>query len=433
MLGGSMRSVVKFSLLSTVYREVLKRLDSADHLRSRLNSEPHPPYTQLLAIGKAAPVMAALAASYLASPREGFVLTKEAHLGQRSRDALWGLECWEAGHPFPDARGLLATERLTRWLVEIREPRHLLLLLSGGASSLLVDPAPPLTLEDLVELNRALLASGLPIEEINVVRKHLSTLKGGGLGQKLARFRRVTQLIFSDICPAAQRLDLVGSGPALADPSRREDASELLARLETFLLPSVMRRCREALRETPKSLPLAAEGLADHRTLTRLARDILSERWRDAAGWSDTVTGDVADLASAWAHLAGRLRGEGFRGVLVASGEPTVRLVDTLSGASGGRCQELAARFAREIEGLEGISLLAGGSDGTDGPTPYAGACVDGTSWSRLCLAHGTERAVKLLEGHDVSSLLRAVDGLLLDTGPTGHNLNDLYLLAIHD
>ncbi len=419
------------SELVTVYREVLKRLDSACFLRDRLDSESYPPYTQLLAIGKAAPAMATLATPYLAAPREGFVLTKEAHLGAHARDALWGLETWEAGHPFPDSRGLLATERLVRWLEEVREPRHLLLLLSGGASSLLVDPAPPLTLEDLVELNRALLASGMPIGEINVVRKHLSTLKGGGLGQRLRRFRRVTQLIFSDICPGAERLDLVGSGPSLADPSTVKEASERLAQLETFLLPSIMRRCRDALRETPKSLPWTAEGLADHRTLVSLAREILDRRGGEAAGWGVTVTGDVTALASSWAHLAVRLRGEGFQGVLVGSGEPTVRLIDPLPGAKGGRCQELAARFAREIEGTEGISLLAGGSDGTDGPTPYAGACVDGSSWSRLYLTHGIERAEKLLEGHDVSTLLRAVDGLLLETGPTGHNLNDLYLLSI--
>ena len=417
--------------LSAIYRGVLQALDQGHELRDRLVRESHPPYTQLLAIGKAAPFMAAQAAPFLRAPRQGFVLTKEAHIDERHRAALWGLECWEAGHPLPDRRGMLATERLLGWLEEVRDPGHLLLLLSGGASSLVVDPAPPLSLEDLIELNRTFLHSGLPIEEINLLRKHLSTLKGGGLGEKLRRFRRVTQLIFSDICPRPERLDLVGSGPALADTSTLEQALHLLERLEPLLLRPLAQRCREALRETSKELPWKAEGLADHRTLVRLARKLLSATKVEAPGWSETVTGDVSELATGWAHLARRLWAEGFRGVLVASGEPTVTLKDPLSGGRGGRCQELAARFACEIKGAEGIALLAGGSDGTDGPTPYAGAVVDQTSWSRLLARHGPERAEKLLKGHDATGLLRGVEGLLLDTGPTGQNLNDLYLLSI--
>lgn len=417
--------------LSALYRGVLEALNRGHELHDRLAREPYPPFTQLLAIGKAAPFMAARAAPFLQPPKHGFVLTKEAHLKERHRAALGGLECWEAGHPLPDQRGLLATERLLSWLEEIREPGHLLLLLSGGASSLLVDPAPPLNLEDLIELNRALLHSGLAIEEINLLRKHLSSLKGGGLGDKLRRFRRVTQLIFSDICPRPGRLDLVGSGPALADPSTLEQAAELLEKLEPLLLPSLARRCRQALRETCKELPWGAERLADHRTLVALARKLLPATTVEAAGWCETVTGDVSELAPGWAHLAFRLQAEGFHGVLVASGEPTVRLEAPLPGARGGRCQELAARFAREIEGAEGIALLAGASDGTDGPTPYAGAVVDGHSWSRLLKAHGPERAEQMLNGHDATGLLRGLDGLLLDTGPTGQNLNDLYLLGI--
>ncbi len=419
------------NVLTQTYRDVLRQLDSSSTLQERLRSEKNSPYTQLLAIGKAAPSMAAIASTHLGAPREGFVLTKEAHLGPRFQESHWGLECWEAGHPVPDQRGQLATDRLLEWLAGIRNPQHLLLLISGGTSSLIVDPSPPLTLADLVDLNRALLASGMPIESVNVLRKHLSILKGGGLGQVLTRFRRVTQLIFSDICPHADRLDLVGSGLALADPSTQAEAERLLNDLEGSLLPQVWRRCHQALHETVKELPFTAEGLADHRTLVTLAKQALGKSAREAAGWSETVTGDVENLAKSWAHLARRLRSAGFSGILVASGEPTVRLVNLLPNASGGRCQELAAMFAKEIAGEDGIALLAGSSDGTDGPTPYAGACVDGTSWSSLTAIHGESQADRLLKGHDASRLLHPVPRLLLDTGPTGHNLNDLYLLAI--
>ena len=419
------------AVLTQVYRGVLRQLDSANTLSDRLNSQRSTPFTQLLALGKAAPRMASTAANFLTTPREGFVLTKEAHLGPRFHDALWGLECWEAGHPTPNDRGRLATNRLLEWIQEVRNPQHLLLLISGGASSLIVDPSPPLTLTDLVALNEALLASGMPIDEVNVVRKHLGSLKGGGLGQMLSRFQSVTQLVFSDICPHSERLDLVGSGLALADPSTKEQAAELLAQLQGHLPDSILQRCRQALRETVKDLPLTAELLADHRSLATLARQQLSDCSEPPSGWCEVVTGQVHEIAPRWALLAQRLRSDGFRGVLVASGEPTVRLDGKLPGASGGRCQELAVLFAKEIAGEEGLALLAGSSDGTDGPTPYAGACVDGESWKRLTSRHGEASAERLLAGHDVSQLLRSERDLLLDTGPTGHNLNDLYLLAI--
>ncbi len=415
--------------LVQIYRDVLKGLDQATFLQDRLAGEPFAPYTQVLALGKAAARMAVVAGPYCAPPPEGFLITKESHLRPELRDSLLGFECWEAGHPLLDQRGLMATQRLLRWVEEVRRPDHLLLLLSGGTSSLLELPAPPLTLSDLRALNGAMLASGMPIEEINVVRKHLSLVKGGQLGQLLcARFRRVTQLVFSDV--SGFGLDLVGSGPALADPSTVADAAALLEKLDRHALPSLLRRCSQALIETPKSLPLQAELLADHRTLAGLARLTLGGRASQDPQWSSEVSGDVQALAREWAHLSLRLRDQGFQGTLVATGEPTVRLSAQASG-KGGRCQELAARFAREISGTSGIALLAGSSDGTDGPTPYAGAVVDGSSWERICRALGATVAEQHLARNDSSALLGAVLGLLLETGPTGHNLNDLFLLEI--
>jgi glycerate-2-kinase len=361
------------------------------------------------------------------------VLTKEAHLTWDLRQKLPGFECWEAAHPLPDDRGVQATARLLAWLEEVRHPRHLLLLLSGGASSLLVAPVPSVTLRDLWELNAIMLRSGLPIEEINVVRKHLDRVKGGHLGALLRqRFRRVTQLIASDICVEhpEQRLDLVGSGPALPDPSTVVQARALLEELRRFDGSPVLSRCEAALRETPKRLDLTAELLADHRSLAEAARRHLGEEGRRDSRFPESVTGDVATLAPAWAHLARRLRDEGVRGTLVATGEPTVVLGPRASGR-GGRCQQLAVLFAREIAGEPGIALLAGGSDGTDGPTPYAGARVDGDSWARLESAHGAEQALSLMERQSSTELLEGASELLLHTGPTGHNLNDLYLLAL--
>lgn len=412
---------------------MLKSLDEGLILKTRLEAEVGGPYTQAVAIGKAAAHMAVTAAPYCAPPREGFVLTKEFHLRPYLREALLGFETWEAGHPLPDGRSLLATQRLYQWLDEVRHPGHLLLLVSGGASSLLEIPAPPLTVEDLATLNGCLLASGLPIEQINVVRKHLSLVKGGQLGQRLTqRFRRVTQLVVSDICSLEPRLDLVGSGPALADPSTRDDAERLLEQLEGLALPALLRKCRQALIETPKALGLDAEMLADHHSLTELAKQYLGSDHREDPDWPSTVSGNIELLATQWAHLAKRLQSQQFEGTLVAAGEPTVRL-SPHAGGRGGRCQELAIRFAREIAGSRGISLLAGSSDGTDGPTPYAGAVVDGSSWLRLSTALGPSWAELQLARNNSSAVLEAVPEMLLNTGPTGQNLNDLFLLRIED
>ncbi|MFA5508291.1 MAG: MOFRL family protein, partial [Vulcanimicrobiota bacterium] len=121
---------------------------------------------------------------------------------------------------------------------------------------------------------------------------------------------------------------------------------------------------------------------------------------------------------------------EGRRGVLVASGEPTVAIRVENPGR-GGRCQELALRFAREIAGCPGLRLLAGSSDGTDGPTEDAGALVDGTTWPELCRVLGEDEMERVLREHDSGSALSRLKGALLHTGPTGHNINDLYLLEI--
>ncbi len=417
--------------LAKIYHDILGRLRRGELLQQRLERESSLPFDQILALGKAAVEMSALAAPFARPPCEGFLVTKVGHLTSRPRPGLAGFECWETEHPVPGPRSLLAAQRLDSWSAERARPGHLLLLLSGGASSLIETPRPPLDLADLQLLNQALLASGLPIEKVNIVRKHLSLFKGGGLGQRLVRrFPKVTQLIASDVVCQPPRLDLVGSGPALADPSTRDDARILLEELRPHTTRERLERWFQALGETPKALSLQAELLADYRTLAAMARAELGSRNGHHESWNEVVLGDIEELARSWAALARRLKAQGVKTVLVATGEPTVRLRVKATGR-GGRCQELAVHFARAIAGESGISLLAAGSDGQDGPTPYAGAVVDGETWSALLQAWGEEGAEKRLARHDSSGLLEALPGSLLRTGPSGLNLNDLFLLAI--
>lgn len=415
--------------LSKIYHSTLKAVQSSRLVRRRLREIGIDKVTDIVAVGKAAQSMLEGALEVLPTSSTCFVLSKHGHASHKMGGP--GSELWLAGHPLPDTDGILASEALVKWIQRPKRARQLLLLVSGGTSSLLVSPNPPLGLADMVVLNEALLASGLPIEEINVIRKHLSTLKGGRLGKLLLEFYpRIHQLVLCDVCAAGlddqELLSLVGSGPAIADPSTVEDASRLLKELN--LESSRQHQFLHALKETPKQLTIPTEILADHRLLRRTALEHTPRQLHDPR-WPETVQSDISQLTKDWASLALRLSAQGQNGTLVATGEPTVRLGQT--AGQGGRCQELALGFAREIAGSAPLSFLAGSSDGTDGPTQYAGAVVTHQTWARLAQHWGEEKLLWMLENHDSSTAFEALPESLLKTGPTGQNINDLFLLQI--
>ena len=360
----------------------------------------------------------------------GFLLTKYDHLDDTSRKVLQDrFELRESAHPVPDEAGLEATTEILSWLGS--GSGDLLVLMSGGASALLVAPQEPLQLNDLIEINTSLLKSGLPIEKMNVLRKHLSRVKGGQLAARCSGYDSVEQLLMVDICAPdlkeAEILSLVGSGCFVADPFTVTEAEEVLQALS--LRNGLAQRAEKALHETPKKVRCSNTVLASHRSLLEEARRAVGEPLTHP-DWKPEVTGEVRALAAEFARIGRELKAQGLRGVLVAAGEPTVEIeVDT--PGRGGRCQELALRFAREVAGVEGLRLLAGSSDGTDGPTGDAGALVDGATWPALCDMLGTDEMERVVREHDSGSALAHLEGALLRTGPTGQNVNDLYLLEI--
>lgn len=390
----------------------------------------------MLAVGKAAvPMALAARRNFRSQMGRGFLLTKLRHIDPGSRSLLEeDFELREAAHPVPDASSVESTQALLRWCHAGTDSRNLLILMSGGTSSLLAAPAPPLSLSDLQQVQKALLSSGLPIEDMNVVRKHLSLVKGGQLAEHVLGYQRCLQLTLVDICAPDRRpeeiLSLVGSGPLVADPSTRAEAEQLLTRLRCRLDPEVFDRARTALRDTPKTSPVQAEILADHRALVDTAVELLGAEHLTCEEWPQHVQGEVSAVAARFAELAQRLQRKGRFGVLVAAGEPTVELGVEPPG-EGGRCQELALRFARAVAEQPGLTLLAGSSDGTDGPGEFAGALADGTTWPALVQRVGSDRAEQMLARHDSGGALGLVPGCLLKTGPTGQNLNDLFLLRI--
>lgn len=329
-------------------------------------------------------------------------------------------------HPLPDERSLAAGEALWQCLATAPADVPVLCLISGGASSLVVHPRPPLTLRDKLAVNELLLRCGAPIEEINTVRKHLSLIKGGGL-LRAAGGRPVQTLALSDVVgddPA-----VIGSGPAVPDPTTHADALAILARrgimdrVPAAVLELLRRGTRGEVEETVKpgdpvaaAAPVAVIGRNDValRAAAAAARRLGYEPVIEAT----PLVGDTTQAATAWAQRV-RAQPADRRWCLLAGGETTV----VVRGAGrGGRNQEFALAAAPDLAGCP-VAALSAGTDGIDGPTDAAGAFVDGRTIERARRA-----------GLDWSAALRANDsyaffaalGDLHRCGPTGTNVMDI-------
>lgn len=371
-----------------------------------------------LALGKAASALARGAREALAlrTPR----LLIRPHRSPALLDPEW--EQKTGGHPLPDRQSVAAGERLERWLGEI-PPRPLLALISGGASACVELPAPGLTLDDLVATQRVLLGSGLPIQTVNAVRKHLSRLKGGG-ALRIAgdRLPRVLVLLLSDV--PGDDPSAIASGPFAADPTT---FAEALAAVAGLPVPeSVRRHLAAGVRgEVPETLKPGDPLLERVETVllggvgSAVAAAMAEARRHGLKAFSGNLEGEAAraghDLVT-----QGRAFGPGV--ALVLGGETTV----TLSGRAGrgGRNQELALAAARELAGSSGELVFTLATDGEDGPTRCAGATVDGAAWEAVRRAGIDPEAA--LARHDSRTALAAVPGALLETGPTGTNVGDL-------
>jgi len=368
-----------------------------------------------VAIGKAASALARGAREGLAPGARRLLIRPQGAPGLL--DPQW--EQRTGGHPLPDRGSVEAGERLERWLGEI-PAAPLLALISGGGSACVEVPAAGLSLEDLVATQRALLASGLPIQKVNAVRKHLSRIKGGGALRAAGdRPPRILALLLSDVPgddPAA-----LASGPFVADPTTYEEALAAVAGLD---VPEAVRRHLEAgargeIPETLKREDPRVETALLGSVRTAVAA-VLAEVRR--AGFQ-AVEGDLAgEAAEAGRDLVARGRSLEAPVALVLGGETTV----TLRGeaGSGGRNQELALAAARELAGGSGELVLALATDGVDGPTRSAGALVDGSTWEAVRRAGADPEAA--LARHDSRTALARVPGALLETGPTGTNVGDL-------
>lgn len=349
----------------------------------------------------------------------------------------------EAAHPLPDEAGLRATAEIRELLKEAGEETLVICLLSGGASSLLVAPVDGISLNEKRATTNVLLSAGAEISELNAVRKHLSAVKGGRLAETAFPAAVIT-LILSDVI--GDRLDVVASGPTVPDSTSFRDALAVIHKysLEEKIPASVLSLLHlgvaKILPDTPKEgAPFFQKTrniiVGSIRQSLDAARDRAAELGFEPDIISSELRGEAKDAAGSLASEAKKIRAAMRQGdrprCLLAGGETTV----TVTGkGSGGRNQELALAFAREVAGIPGITLLSAGTDGTDGPTNAAGAVVDGETVSKARKA-GLDSAA-FLENNDSYSFFSRLDSLPgekhhIITGPTGTNVMDLQIILV--
>ncbi len=386
-----------------------------------------------LAFGKAAGAMAAAVEELLPEglfPEPGLAITTYENQRELRRFRVLG-----AGHPLPDENSVAAAHAIAAAAGQAQHDELVLVMISGGGSSLLTAPAEGIALDDKIAATQLLLKAGAGIGELNTVRKHLSTLKGGGLARAAAP-AYLHALILSDVI--GDDLSTIASGPTVPDPTTFAEAMETLKRRGVWdrVPASVRARLDRGLHGRIPETPKPGDPIFEKTGCTLAGSNRLSlEAARVRAGASDRLVRILSESLCGEARIeaqrfAGAAREEirkagGQPLALIAGGETTVVVKGK---GSGGRNQELALAFALAAEAA-GLPrrwvLLSGGTDGRDGPTDAAGGLVDPWTLPRLRV-QGLD-PVRILDDNDSYRALSTSEDLV-KTGPTGTNVADLQI-----
>lgn len=389
---------------------------------------PPPPKGRLIVIGagKASAAMARAVEDHWPHALSGLVVTRYGYAVPCER-----IEIVEAAHPVPDTAGHEAARRMLELVSGLGADDLVLCLISGGGSALLPLPAPGLTLEDKQAINRALLASGATISEMNCVRRHLSAIKGGRLAAA-CHPAPVLNLIISDV-PGDDPMN-IASGPTVADASTCADALAILHRYDIGVSQAVRDLLESGDGESVKPgdgrlPPIDTRLIATPQMALEAAAAVARNAGLAAHILGDAVEGEARDVAKVMAGIALQVarRGQPVEKpcVLLSGGETTV----TVRGAGrGGRNVEFLLSLALALNGETGIHALAGDTDGVDGQEEIAGAFVTPDTLARAW-ALGIRPADSLVrnDGHGFFGAL----GDALVTGPTLTNVNDFRALLI--
>jgi glycerate 2-kinase len=415
-----------------IFLEVGAHVDGAALVRAAGSGETIAAATHILAVGKVAfPMLAGTGSA--ARPRPTLAIAPGPRVPATPPP---GVRVCPGDHPTPTARSVAAGEAALAFVRALTPADRLLVLLSGGASSLMCAPAPGLTLDDKRAATAAVSRGGAAIGALNAVRKHLSAIKGGQLG--VASRASVTVLALSDVIGGEPAT--IGSGPFSPDPTTYADALAAVAQTGAQI-PAVARAhlergLRGEIAETPKpGDPRLAHvtwtAIASPERVPAEARRAAEARGLRVAELSRDAEEDVDTLAAAYlARVLKEAATGGAARVLIGNGEPTIKV--GADAGKGGRSTHLALAMARGLAALPAelrarVAFLAAGTDDRDGDTPVSGGLVDGTSWARLQAA-GVDPQ-RALDRWDSYTALAAVGDTV--TGPGTSNLLDLHLLVL--
>jgi hydroxypyruvate reductase len=414
--------------LVELFRSAIEAAQPGPAVLEALRLEPGGTQPFIIAIGKAAIPMARAALTVLEergdTPRGGVVVCPVPA-------PIDGLEVIAGDHPVPGDGSVQAADAIEALCREVFPGARVWVLLSGGATSLIAGPDVGLTLPDLQRTFEALLRSGLDIEAMNLVRKRLTRWGGGKLAAAL-QGAEILQLIVSDVI--GDDLPSIGSGPLVPDQATAATVLSLLTQAAVQLPEPAMSRLSDMASGRWPETPRPGDPALAHVT-TRIvvsnqrALEAVAARARNL-GWHVAVAthplaGEAAAAGRAIARELASLDSPPCPSLLVYGGEPTVHIEGT--PGRGGRAQELALAAAEVLAAHPDrrILVLAGGTDGRDGPTDAAGAVTDGTTWARLLAT--AENPALALARHDSYAVLEHA-GALLKTGPTGTNVMDVVL-----
>ena len=389
---------------------------------------PPPPKGRTIVIGagKASAAMARALEDHWAGPLEGLVVTRYGYEVPCAR-----IEIVQAAHPVPDAAGIEAAERIRQLVTGLTADDLVIALISGGGSSLLVAPGEGLTLADKQAVNTALLHSGASISEMNCVRRHLSSLKGGRLAA-VCHPAQVLTLLISDV-PGDDPID-IASGPTVGDPTTCADALAIVERYRINVPPAVRSLLESGAGETIKPGDPRLQGIQTRMiTAPQIALEAAAQVARDAGITpyilGDSLEGEARDLGKAMAGITRQvaLHGQPFKTpcVLLSGGEATVTLRGT---GRGGRNVEFLLSLGVALNGLPGVYALAGDTDGVDGAEEIAGALLTPDTLARAWALGTNPRSS--LDNNDGHGFFQALGDAVV-TGPTLTNVNDFRAILI--
>lgn len=404
-------------------------LGAADPINCVPPHLPQKPQGRVLVIsaGKAAASMAHAVEQKWGDSLEGIAVTRYGH-GKECQS----IEVIEAAHPVPDNRGEIAAKRLLEVATTLEENDLLLCLISGGGSALLGLAAEGLTFDDKKAINKALLASGAPIGEMNIVRKHLSAIKGGRLA-KAAYPATILTMAISDV--PGDDPSIIASGPTIPDESTNAQALEIIDRYSITIPNHVRHHLKSPSSETPKpgdeifkksEVVMVAKPADMVNSVCKKAESLGFE----VINLGADIEGEASEVGQDQAKMALKYQSnmkDGDRPIaIISGGETTVTIAG--KGGKGGRNCEYILSLAVALDGAGGIHALACDTDGIDGSEDVAGAIITPDT-----LAHAKSAglsATEMLDKHDSYSLFQAT-GNLYKTGPTLTNVNDLRIIYI--